>query len=1269
MARNRRGLRFTGSTGLLDRSKGGSAMRRPSSGLSLGDTVDLSNTNATPLTGTGSSHVGQRLRGSANGNGFNPDPLGSALTRKGLGILRDTPTSIYKTPEEEEQYYRDSIRRLNESADVSRKQAEERAISSGLLHSGALVGEFGDIGERLVTATGEQLRALKKEDREFADQSLVSRTGLAAGIQGQVAGQEVARAGLTGMLDGQATMARQALDQQARQAYRDAYGEEPPPGWTPDAATGPGGLPAATAPRTLTAQRTLADIEAQRAATSLADRIQTGQLSIAQAEQLMREAGQAGGQFVKDANTGRYTWQLTEAARSARAGERISEAGLTGMLDDRQTLEAQNAAFQRAIARGRETGQFVDPTTGWVYQTQAALEQAFSQKMRTSGLMGTLDGQQTLEAQNAELQRAIARGRETGQFVDPTTGRYYQTQAALEQAFSQKMRTSGLTGMLDDRQTLEAQNAELQRAIARGRETGQFVDPTTGRSYQTQAALEQAFSQKMRTSGLTGMLDDRQTLAKTGQEADIELRRASTFGLSGTVAPGTETEESRRNRAVEGLQGRGIAVTEGNLAEEIRRSKVNEAIQAATTFGAGLVLPDGRPITVRNGRDAYDGEENYIGRYDPNDGTLSVSDGRVLKVQVPTLAQQAQSLETELGRREASRREQELYGGITTRGANGALTFRPTLLAQAQQFGQQATTAGLTGKLPLLRADGTPARDANGQQIYGDTLDAQRLGLQTSEAFGGKEIFRYNPDTGKTERAWQDTLSGGKLALDRQNSAMDRAAIAGRETGKFVDPDTGVSYNTQAALEQSFKQRTIMEELYGGYTDPNTKKVYLTLEGQLQASQLTGKVIDPTGTANSDGSPKLIDTIDALNAAVDRAAKQGAAIGTYTDPLTNLKSDTLQKKIVSLEEEGTYGGRFVEQEDGTQKWQGTLAWEQMDRNQKLAYATLAEDTRRTKVKEKSALADQLGWTDAAPGKAAWGDWAQAFRDSTEGKPYDVAMDLDGNGRVDLEDMRYGQTNGILAATGETFTTMQAKQVTSQINAVSKTLALDREKLTEGIRQFNKNLSINTRDYLTRARGYVYGDDGLPIEKLQPDESQAFTAYDATSMFEVLSKRNGATLNRADQGYNQAFDMNDDGQITMDELQETLDASVALASPLSTADDEKRYTAKKSQQSVSSLEREQFKDDQDRFNKSFDMNLSNFAEQLGLDKERLKSLDDATTAALVGTLATAVLGAAAAYLGRSKSTSDNTSRDVGPHAGVSFGTEGLSVSIGLGDIKG
>ena len=1211
MARNRRGLRFTGSTGLLDRSKGGSAMRRPSSGLSLGDTVDLSNTNATPLTGTGSSHVGQRLRGSANGNGFNPDPLGSALTRKGLGILRDTPTSIYKTPEEEEQYYRDSIRRLNESADVSRKQAEERAISSGLLHSGALVGEFGDIGERLVTATGEQLRALKKEDREFADQSLVSRTGLAAGIQGQVAGQEVARAGLTGMLDGQATMARQALDQQARQAYRDAYGEEPPPGWTPDAATGPGGLPAATAPRTLTAQRTLADIEAQRAATSLADRIQTGQLSIAQAEQLMREAGQAGGQFVKDANTGRYTWQLTEAARSARAGERISEAGLTGMLDDRQTLEAQNAAFQRAIARGRETGQFVDPTTGWVYQTQAALEQAFSQKMRTSGLMGTLDGQQTLEAQNAELQRAIARGRETGQFVDPTTGRYYQTQAALEQAFSQKMRTSGLTGMLDDRQTL----------------------------------------------------------AKTGQEADIELRRASTFGLSGTVAPGTETEESRRNRAVEGLQGRGIAVTEGNLAEEIRRSKVNEAIQAATTFGAGLVLPDGRPITVRNGRDAYDGEENYIGRYDPNDGTLSVSDGRVLKVQVPTLAQQAQSLETELGRREASRREQELYGGITTRGANGALTFRPTLLAQAQQFGQQATTAGLTGKLPLLRADGTPARDANGQQIYGDTLDAQRLGLQTSEAFGGKEIFRYNPDTGKTERAWQDTLSGGKLALDRQNSAMDRAAIAGRETGKFVDPDTGVSYNTQAALEQSFKQRTIMEELYGGYTDPNTKKVYLTLEGQLQASQLTGKVIDPTGTANSDGSPKLIDTIDALNAAVDRAAKQGAAIGTYTDPLTNLKSDTLQKKIVSLEEEGTYGGRFVEQEDGTQKWQGTLAWEQMDRNQKLAYATLAEDTRRTKVKEKSALADQLGWTDAAPGKAAWGDWAQAFRDSTEGKPYDVAMDLDGNGRVDLEDMRYGQTNGILAATGETFTTMQAKQVTSQINAVSKTLALDREKLTEGIRQFNKNLSINTRDYLTRARGYVYGDDGLPIEKLQPDESQAFTAYDATSMFEVLSKRNGATLNRADQGYNQAFDMNDDGQITMDELQETLDASVALASPLSTADDEKRYTAKKSQQSVSSLEREQFKDDQDRFNKSFDMNLSNFAEQLGLDKERLKSLDDATTAALVGTLATAVLGAAAAYLGRSKSTSDNTSRDVGPHAGVSFGTEGLSVSIGLGDIKG
>lgn len=190
MSRNRSGLGFTGTTGLFDRSKGGSALRTGlSSGLDTA-TPDLTNLNATGGEGTGSSHEGLQL-GSDNG-----DPLAFALTRKGLDILRDTPTSIYKTPQEEEQYYQDSIRRLREATDLSYKQAAERAQASGLIHSGALVGEYGDIGERLVTASGEQLRALKKEDRAFADSSLVARAGLVGGLQSQFAGQKIATAGL-----------------------------------------------------------------------------------------------------------------------------------------------------------------------------------------------------------------------------------------------------------------------------------------------------------------------------------------------------------------------------------------------------------------------------------------------------------------------------------------------------------------------------------------------------------------------------------------------------------------------------------------------------------------------------------------------------------------------------------------------------------------------------------------------------------------------------------------------------------------------------------------------------------------------------------------------------------------------------------------------------------------------------------------------------------------------------------------------------------------
>src|SRR3990167_8021756 len=352
----------------------------------------------------------------------------------------------------EEALYKKAMSRYEQNIQDRSKSLSAEAIGRGVYTSGGELDAanrraFLESYARPLGETTEMLTAQPARDR--AERRL-SGLSAAQGVSSAQCASDLAYAGANqNILNAAGSFAagQQQFGEGKRQFDVGAYG------YDPNDASGSSGDPlnAPNVPRTTLASQEL----------SLRGRAQT-----------QSEQAQAGGYYDKDDK-----WVPTEAARATGIGERFTEAGLTGTLDGQQTLEAQNAALQRAIARGRETGTFVDPTTGRAYQTQAALEQAFSQKLRTSGLTGTLDGQQTLEAQNAALQRAIARGRETGTFVDPTTGRAYQTQAALEQAFSQKLSTAGLTGTLDGRQTLEAQNAALQRALARGRETGQFVAP------------------------------------------------------------------------------------------------------------------------------------------------------------------------------------------------------------------------------------------------------------------------------------------------------------------------------------------------------------------------------------------------------------------------------------------------------------------------------------------------------------------------------------------------------------------------------------------------------------------------------------------------------------------------------------------------------------------------------------------------------------------------------------------------------------------------
>ncbi len=189
MARSNIGLTTDPYSNWLGRSKGGST---PKIGLGddLSGTTDTKDIYASWRKGTGSSHAGQSLDGSET------DPLTKALQARTIGLLQNTPTSIYQTDEEKSQAYSDAIRRFEEAANVATQSAKEQAQASGMFHSGGLVGTTGDIGKQLQQEKNAAALELAKQEREFQQSAINQNIGTAAGVQSNIATQGAQKAQL-----------------------------------------------------------------------------------------------------------------------------------------------------------------------------------------------------------------------------------------------------------------------------------------------------------------------------------------------------------------------------------------------------------------------------------------------------------------------------------------------------------------------------------------------------------------------------------------------------------------------------------------------------------------------------------------------------------------------------------------------------------------------------------------------------------------------------------------------------------------------------------------------------------------------------------------------------------------------------------------------------------------------------------------------------------------------------------------------------------------
>ena len=578
-----------------------------------------------------------------------------------------------------------------------------------------------------------------------------------------------------------------------------------------------------------------------------------------------------------------------------------------------------------------------------------------------------------------------------------------------------------------------------------------------------------------------------------------------------------------------------------------------------------------------------------------------------------------------------------------------------TLSAIGQEAGIEATRAGLSGQVPLYNADGTPAIDPTTKtQQMGTTLDAQRLGLQTTEMMGGTSVTRTDPNTGKPVTSWQDTLAGSTLSQQRKNDAIRNAILVGQQTGKYIDPDTGTSYDTQAALEQAFTQRMKSEELYGGVA-PVT---YNTTQIQAATGAKRG---DPryVEAFDIDGNGEL--SIADLNTVIEQSTNLGNGQASFKPvgarTLAGQTADTaasLSAKGQQLEEEKTYGGHW-EGEGADKKWVGTLDFKNMDGNQKLAYAKLAEDARATRADEHQRLVETLGFSDTNPGQMSYQDWERAFADSTAKRSFDPSADFNADGKVTLDDYSYGLKSNMLAPLGTKISTVAARSLEASISQASATLGLDKNKLTEATRQFNIGRTAEDARVLSELTGYVY--DPVTGEPKSRKTNIGYSAPISEELYQqawadVLSAPGGSIPR---DGQNWGLDLNEDGLIDMNDIQDGVSTAKKSADGYWSFQHFKEVP-------LTTVERDAQGIQVNQFNQTLNQDLDKFLKQMGLTMDQIKSEQDTNKfAAYMGLIASVIggisqIGAAAA--GRAGNTSGG-----GVRLGANYDFKTGTVSVG------
>jgi hypothetical protein len=205
---------------------------------------------------------------------------------------------------------------------------------------------------------------------------------------------------------------------------------------------------------------------------------------------------------------------------SERAGDVQRQTALRSMSD-----QEANSAMQRAEAAGNQTGVFTDPQTGQTRETlQAELgrRQAAVAERGMSVQEASLSEDTRLRDFALNLQDRI----QSGQLTEAQAQTQLQTRQVRVQELQQIQQAAAEKSRLAMEQTrtdIANVGAALDRAIAQGQATGEFIDPKTDETRETLQAKAQTHQQELQNK----QFDESVRVATEGfriQDKDVDNR-------------------------------------------------------------------------------------------------------------------------------------------------------------------------------------------------------------------------------------------------------------------------------------------------------------------------------------------------------------------------------------------------------------------------------------------------------------------------------------------------------------------------------------------------------------------------------------------------------------------------------------------------------------------------------------------------------------------------------------------------------------------------